>query len=159
MMSRYSLRLFVAFSSFALTISVVEAQGTTGIIFTRGCSGVEDSEGNCIDNPTPAQRRDADERQRRQRERDEADRRERERKDAERQRQVDAVTSRIGPHRRAEAERLVRMKEAADAARGVTTRPKDTCKRRETRMLPDPNDGGKRKPIAVCLDGSRVIGQ
>jgi membrane protein involved in colicin uptake len=135
------------------------AQDTTGIVFTRGCSGIENADGTCIDDPTPEQKRQAEERQRRQRERDENDRRERDRKDAERKRQVDVYVKQMGPHRRAEAEQLVRMKEAADEARNKGRWTPEPCKRREMRMIADPQDGGKLKPVSVCLDGSRVIGQ
>jgi hypothetical protein len=151
-------RLSVA-AALAVAAMGAHAQETTGIVFSRGCSGIEDSNGNCINDPTPLQRRDAEDRQRRQRERDEFDRQERARKDAERKRQVDALVAKMGPHRRAEAENLVRMKDEAERARNSGKLNPEPCKRRETRMIADPQDGGKVKPTTVCLDGSRVIGQ
>ncbi|MFC3711146.1 hypothetical protein ACFOMD_01095 [Sphingoaurantiacus capsulatus] len=100
------------------------AQGVTEVTISGGCGGVYDAGGYCIDNPTPAQRRDAEERDRKQRERDEADRRARVARQAEFDRKVDALVDRMGPHRRAEAERLVKMRDAADAVR---PKPKKAC--------------------------------
>lgn len=153
------MRLLLLLAAFAGISFAAQAQDTSGITFSRGCYGVEDANGNCIDDPTPQQRRDADERQRKQREREELARQLRAREDAERKRKVDAEVVKMGQHRRAEAEKLVRMREAADQARNKGKFTPEPCKRRETRMIADPSDGGKVKPTSVCLDGSKVIGQ
>lgn len=107
-------------------ISTAIAQEKTGIIFTRGCYGVYDASGQCIDDPTPQQRREAEERDRAEKLKAEAERRAREARAAEHKRQVDEQTLRMGAHRRAEAENFVRMREAAEAARPKPSTPPES---------------------------------
>lgn len=115
------------------------AQGVTGIIFTRGCdSDVYDINGNCIDNPTPEQRRIQDEKNRREREKRERERMEREAREAEIKRQVDAQVKIMGgEHRRAEAERFVKMRDAADAARPKVNTTQTTPSQCEDKRIAD----------------------
>jgi len=93
------------------------AQQYTEVIITGCSSGVYDSAGRCIDDPTPAQRSAQEDRNRREQERLARERAEREAREAEIKRQVDAEVARLGAHRRAEAERSVRMRQEAAAAR------------------------------------------
>lgn len=101
------------------------AQGVTEIVISGGCSSdVYDSGGRCIDNPSPEQRRLQDEKNKREREQRERERLIREAKEAEFKRQVDAQVKIMGgEHRRAEAERFVKMREAANAARPKVSKP------------------------------------
>lgn len=106
----------------------VQAQQTTGIVFARNCD-VEDSVGNCIDNPTAEDRRRQDERIRQRQLQLERERLERERKAAEQKRKVDEQARKMGEHRRAEAERYVKMMEAAAEARNRNRKPQsEVCR-------------------------------
>ncbi len=105
---------------FALLIApFVAAQGVTEVTITRGCeSNVFSSNGSCIDAPSPAERRLQVQRNNLEREKRERDRARQEAEQAEFRRKVDErVKSLGGEHRRAEAERFVTMRDAADAAR------------------------------------------
>lgn len=87
------------------------------VILTLPCySGVEIN-GSCITNPTPAQRAQAADEARRNRERLAAEQRAEQLRKDERKRKIDAEVVRLGAHRRAEAERLVDMRDRAEAAR------------------------------------------
>ena len=104
------------------------AQQTTGIVFARDCD-VEDSAGNCIQNPTLEDRKRHEERIKRKQAQLERERLERQLKAVELKRKVDEQVRKMGEHRRAEAERFVRMQEAAAAARSRNKKPQsDICK-------------------------------
>lgn len=102
-------------------------QGVTELTISRGCSGVYDGSGNCIDNPTPEQRKEADDRARKEQERADAEARARQAKADDRKRKVDLEVSSMGEHRRKEAERLVDMREAANAVRPPLKRTCNTA--------------------------------
>lgn len=113
-------------------VASVAAQDVTEVTISGPCSGVYDGSGYCIDNPTPDQRRDAIARDRAAKERAERDRRERDAKAAERKRLVDAQVMILGgEHRRAEAERYVDMRAAAEKVRPKSSaheQPPSACK-------------------------------
>lgn len=88
-----------------------------GLIITGCSSSVYDSAGNCIDNPSPAQRAAHEQRFRAEQQRREQEQRAREARQAEFQRQVEIQVARLGAHRRAEAERYARMWQEAKEAR------------------------------------------
>jgi hypothetical protein len=67
---------------------------------------------------------------------------------------IDAEVARLGAHRRAEAEKFVRMREAAEKARGKS----DNCTRRAPRKIRNPHTGSM-EVVQVCLDTSRVSPQ
>lgn len=78
-----------------------------GVIIAAPCNSDIYEGGRCVENPSPEQRR--------AHEREQAARAARE---AEFRRQVDIEVARLGEHRRAEAERFVRMRMRAEEARG-----------------------------------------
>lgn len=122
-------RFILLFAVCGLAVpSGVYAQETTGIVFARNCD-VEDSAGNCIDNPTAEDRRLQEERIARKRQQLERERLERERKAAEMKRKVDEQVRKMGEHRRSEAERFIKMQEAAAEARRRIRKPQsEVCR-------------------------------
>jgi hypothetical protein len=133
------------------------AQRLNGLIITGCGSGVYDSGGRCIDNPSPEQRRLQDEKNKREREQRERERMVREAKEAEVKRQVDAQVKVMGgEHRRAEAEQFVRMRDAANAARPKVNTPQTTpsqCK--DTRI----SDGYSSGWVANVADAQAQVTQ
>lgn len=99
-------------------VEMAVAQDVTEVTISGGCgSDVYDAAGYCIDNPSAEDRRRQDDRNRRERERVEREKRERMAREAEFKRQVDVQVRKMGEHRRAEAEKFVRMKIAAESVR------------------------------------------
>ena len=110
---------------FSVGSSLLLAQNVTNLVISLPCeSEVYASEGACISNPSPAQRAEQENRNRRERERLERERAEIEARRIERDRKVEAQLARFGgnPARRAEAERFVDMQEAAEQARAKLPR-------------------------------------
>lgn len=75
---------------------------------------------------------------------------------AQRKAKVDAEVKKLGEHRRAEAERLVSMKEAADRARPKAS---STCSRRGKTIMVWNNNHTAKEPFTPCLDPSKVSPQ
>lgn len=110
--------------SMLLSAAAVAQPRTTEVILTA-CGGIWINN-YCVENPTPAQRAKAEDDARRAREKQAAEERAEQLRRAEHKRKVDAEVARLGEHRRAEAERLVNMRDKAEGAR-----PKpnlNTCK-------------------------------
>ena len=92
------------------------------------CTGII-LDGYCVDNPTQAQRDRYQAEQRAEQDRRERELRERQAREAEFRREVDAQLASMGgnPSRRAEAERFVKMRQDAAAARAKLPTPPRQC--------------------------------